>query len=116
MPTFGENLRSLRKSRGYSQEKMAEVCQTNQTNISCWELNQRTPHLGTIKRIADIFKVPLYSLISFESADIDPDFLQEVICALQSNPKIHAIFDKVIYMSDDNLNAVLAVVNAISPD
>lgn len=43
--TFGENLVYLRKSKGVSQEKLAEELGLTRQTISKWELNQSTPDL-----------------------------------------------------------------------
>lgn len=114
MATFGENLKQLRLSRGYSQDRFARVIGSNQVNVSAWELGTRMPKLSTIRHIADIMRVPLSSLISLESTGIDDDYVQEVADMLRKNPKIRLLFDRTKYMSNDDLDAVLAVVQAIT--
>ena len=114
MKTFGENLRELRKSRGYSQDKFARIIGSNQMTISSWEVNTRIPSLQTIKHIADTFHVPLSSLIPLGDTCEDDDFVREVADALHRDPKARLLFDKTRYMTSDDLDAVLSVVNAIS--
>jgi transcriptional regulator with XRE-family HTH domain len=114
MATFGENLRALRKSRGYSQEKFARIIDSNQANITAWERETRVPNLATIQHIADTFKVPLSSLISLEETGIDDDYVRKVADLLQHNPKIGRLLEKVKYLSDSDLDAVLSVVDAIT--
>lgn len=114
MPTFGENLRELRKSRGYSQDKFAKVIGSNQMTVSSWEIGTRMPALSTIKRIADAFKVPLSSLISLEESGVEDDYVREVADMLQQDPKIRLLFDRAKYLSQTDLDAVLGVVAAIT--
>lgn len=114
MPSFGENLKQLRKSRGYSQEKFAELIKSNQSNVTAWERNERTPHLKTIQYIADIFKVPVSTLLPVAETGIVEDMDKEIIDTLHSNPKIRLLFDKTRYMTSNDLDAVLTVVNAIT--
>lgn len=114
MPTFGENLRALRKSRGYSQEKFARVIDSTQAAVTAWERGERTPNVAMMRRIADTFKVPLSSLISMEGTGMEDDFVREVADAIQRDPKVRLLFDKTRYMSSQDLDAVLSVVNAIT--
>ena len=114
MPTFGENLRELRKSRGYSQDKFAKAIGSNQVNVSAWEIGTRFPSLSTIKGIADTFKVPLSSLISLEETGLDDDYVREVADALKRDPKFRMLFDRARFMRPEDIEAVLSVVNAIT--
>ena len=114
MPTFGENLRELRKSRGYSQDRFARACGTNQVNISAWEVGSRTPSLATIRKIADTFKVPVSSLISIEETGMDDDYVQEVADMMHRDPKFRLLFDRAKFLSEEDLDAVLGVVSAIT--
>lgn len=100
MRTFGENLRELRKSRGYSQEKFAEVIGTKQVNVSAWEVGTRVPYLSTIRGIADTFKVPLSSLISLEQTGMDEDYAGFVMEAISREPKLNEETRAEYAMSD----------------
>lgn len=114
MPSFGENLKKLRKSRGYSQDRFARIIGSNQVNVSAWELNTRTPSIQTIRHIAETFHVPLSSLISMGETCDDDDFVREVADALHRDPKVRLLFDKTRYMDSEDLEAVLSVVNIIT--
>ena len=114
MPTFGENIKELRKSRGYSQEKFAKVIGSNQVVVSSWEVGSRMPTLATIRGIADTFKVPLSSLISLEESGMEDDYVREIADVLQRDPKIRMHFDRARFMSASDLDAILGVVNAIT--
>lgn len=114
MRTFGENLRELRKGRGYSQEKFAEVIGTKQVNVSAWELGTRVPYLATIRGIAETFKVPLSSLISIEQTGLDEDYISSVSEAIKTEPKLREILDKILYMPSSDLDALLGIINAMT--
>ena len=116
MSTFGENIKELRTSRGYTQDKFAKVIGSNQVNVSAWEVGTRTPTLATIRRIANTFKVPLSSLISVSDSQIDEDFDTEVADVLRRDPKVRALFEKVRYMSDENLDVLVSMANALTKD
>lgn len=114
MATLGENIRALRMSRGYSQDRFARELGTNQVNVSAWEIGTRTPYLETVKHIANTFHVPLSSLISLEDTGNEDDFVREVAGVIQRDQKVRMIFDKIRYMPSADLDTVLSVVNAIS--
>ena len=116
MPTFGENLRNLRKSRSLSQDRFAREIGSNQVNVSSWELGTRMPNLATIKHIADTFHVPLSSLISLESTGLDDDYIREVSDMMKERPKLRLLFDKAKYMTDGDVDIVISVINAITKD
>lgn len=61
--TFGENLVNLRKSKGVSQEQLAEVLGLTRQTVSKWELNQSTPDLQYIVQISEYFNVSLDYLV-----------------------------------------------------
>ena len=113
MPNFGENLRALRKARGYSQQKFANVIDSTQSAVTTWERNERMPSLSTIQHIADTFKVPLSSLISIEDTGHTDDFVREVADILQKNVKLRVLLNKAKYLSDENLDTIISVINAI---
>ena len=116
MRTFAENIRALRKSRGYTQEKFAEVIGTKQVNVSAWEVGTRMPYLETIKEIANTFKVPLSSLISIDETGMDEDFINMLSESMQREPKLKEIFGKLVYMSSSDLDALLGIIGAMTKD
>lgn len=65
--TFGENLVYLRKSKGVSQEKLAEELGLTRQTISKWELNQSTPDLQYIIQMSTYFNVSIDYLVKGET-------------------------------------------------
>ena len=60
---FGEILATLRKSRGMSQEQLAEQLNLTRQTISKWELDQSTPDMEYIIKLSDLFGVTTDYLI-----------------------------------------------------
>lgn len=114
MGSFAENFRALRKSLGYSQEKMADLCETNQSSISGWEVGYRTPTISTIRRIAQIFNVPVSSLISLETSGNADDEYRELLDIIQSNPKLKDLVSRARYLPNADLNMLLDMVAALT--
>ena len=113
---LGANLRNLRQSRGYSQFKFAEIVGATQAAISAWELGSREPELGTVFQIANMFKVPVSSLVPIEESSMDDDVTQKVIDAVRQNPGISAAIQKMKFFDEKQLNVVMSVVDAISTE
>ncbi len=63
---FGERLTILRKSRGMSQEQLAEQLDLARQTISKWELDQSTPDLEYIIQLSELFGVTTDYLIKGE--------------------------------------------------
>lgn len=51
---IGENIKRIRRSRGLTQQMMAEKMHVNQNTISSWETNRTEPNMGMIEAMAEI--------------------------------------------------------------
>ena len=111
---FGENLRALRTSRGYSQKKFSELIDWTQAAVSAWELGVREPEMSVVFDIADTLKVPVSSLIPIEMSGIDDDIARKILDVLYQNPQLFAAFDKIKYFDEKQMAVVLSVIEAIS--
>ena len=114
MATFGENLRNLRKSRKYSQDRFAREIGSNQVTLSAWEVGTRVPSIGTIRHIAEVFHVPISSLIPIADSGTDADYVSEVADMLRNDPKIRLLFDRARYLSSQDIDALLQIIDAIT--
>ena len=63
---FHEKLQKLRKSRGLTQEELAEILYVSRTAISKWESGKGYPSIDSLKAIANYFSVSIDDLLSGE--------------------------------------------------
>ncbi len=63
---FHEKLQELRKSRGLTQEELAEVLYVSRTAISKWESGRGYPSIDSLKEISRYFSVTIDELLSGE--------------------------------------------------
>lgn len=63
---FGEKLQNLRKSKGLTQEELAECLYVSRTAVSKWESGKGYPSIDSIKEIASYFSVTIDELLSSE--------------------------------------------------
>lgn len=69
--TLGQKIQQLRKRDGLSQENLAEQLAVTRQTISKWELDQSTPDLDLLTRLADLFGVSTDYLIRPEPAQLE---------------------------------------------
>ena len=63
---FNEKLKELRKSRGLTQEELAEALYVSRTAVSKWESGRGYPGIDSLKEIAAYFSVTVDELLSAE--------------------------------------------------
>ena len=63
---FNENLQALRKSRGLTQEELAEALFVSRTAISKWESGRGYPSIDSLKEISKYFSVKIDELMTGE--------------------------------------------------
>jgi transcriptional regulator with XRE-family HTH domain len=63
---FNEKLQELRKSRGLTQEELAEALFVSRTAISKWESGRGYPSIDSLKEISKFFSVTIDDLLSGE--------------------------------------------------
>ena len=67
---LSEKIINLRKSRGWSQEELAERLDVSRQSVSKWENNSAVPDLERIVNMSRIFEVSLDELVFGESSQI----------------------------------------------
>lgn len=67
---FGENLKTLRKNKGITQEELAARLNVVRQTISKWEKGQSVPDAEMLVKLAGIFEVPVSQLLG---SRIEPD-------------------------------------------
>ena len=66
---FNEKLQELRKSRGLTQEELAEKLYVSRTSVSKWELGRGYPNIDSLKAISGFFSVTVDELLSPTEAE-----------------------------------------------
>lgn len=60
---FSENLKTIRKQKGMSQETLAQQLNVVRQTISKWEKGLSVPDAEMLTRIADLFEIPVSQLL-----------------------------------------------------
>lgn len=61
---IGLRIRTMRKSRDMTQEDLGKALGQSASSITMYETGRREPDFETLEALADIFNVPLASLVS----------------------------------------------------
>ncbi len=61
---FSEKLQQLRKSKGLTQEELAQAIYVSRTAVSKWESGRGYPNLDSLKELAKFFSVTVDELLS----------------------------------------------------
>ena len=66
---LGKRIKELRKQKGFTQEKLAELINMEQNSISIIESGRNFPTLVTLEKIANILEVNLSDFFNYEYLD-----------------------------------------------
>lgn len=71
---YGERIKELRIHHGLSQQALGELLGVSAVAVGKWERGQSQPDIGTLTRLADIFRTTIDDLCGYEpkSADASP--------------------------------------------
>ncbi len=65
---FSIALKSLREQKGISQAKLAGILGVSQSTIGMWESGKNKPEYDNLRKLADVFQVPLDTLSGKQAA------------------------------------------------
>ncbi len=63
---LGQKIQRLRKSSGYSQEKLAELIRISRTHMGHIEQGRKSPSLKVLEKLSRALKVQLSELFTFK--------------------------------------------------
>ena len=68
----GKRLKDLRKSKGLTQRKLAELLNVESSAVGKWEIHNITPSVDTLKRLCEIFNVSVNYLLGIDTEASTP--------------------------------------------
>ena len=63
MDKFRKNIKALRKSRGWTQERMAKKLNVHPSAVKKWEKGEFYPHTALVIEISELFNVSIDDLL-----------------------------------------------------
>ena len=123
--SIGSNIKSLRESNNITQKELADAIGVTDKAVSTWELDIKTPRMGSIQRIADYFGVKKSDIIEDKNSanknDDRPLTPEEALEKLKQGRKNTFVLmghggsggHDVIRMNEDEFNAVKSVLETM---
>lgn len=107
---FGERIKTMRMSRGITQQQLADMIGQSRTSVAMYETGKREPDFETLEALADTFNVPMVAF--FGNSQMTPDDYDKLE-ALHQNPRLGMLFDRSRRMSAKDIEAMLSIADAI---
>ena len=70
--SIGENIKSLRESRGITQAQLGDAVGVSDKAVSTWESGKREPRMGVVEKLAEFFDVTASALLCLEECATAP--------------------------------------------
>lgn len=106
--TLSEKLYTLRKSKGLSQEQLAQELGVSRQAISKWETGQSTPESDKLVAISACFQVTLDSLLKEDNSAVP--------CPPQKNPRMSRLAGMLICISGIVLLIIWGLLTILAPE
>lgn len=121
MSFVGKNIRYLRKNKKMSQPDLAKKLNKSASAIQMWETNYRSPTMGTIQQLADIFDISINDLVNIDlenSQTVDKSTYygdyDEVVEYLKDNPEHLDVYKRIL--NDDHFALLFDKTKDLTPE
>lgn len=110
--SIGENIKSLRESRGLTQAQLGDAVGVSDKAVSTWESGKREPRMGVVEKLATFFNVPK-SVLLFGDGDhfhrLPGGFgtSSYLVDALMSDPPSREVVEPLLSYYGDEKTAAL---------
>ena len=97
---IGLRIKTMRMTRKMTQVDLAKAINQSQSSITMYETGRREPDFETLEALADVFNVPLSSIIADEfPAELDPQI--RIVSGYMEN------------MTEEQKKQIVAIVRAV---
>ena len=110
---FGDALRSIRESNGWTLEEMAQRLDTTKQALSRYERGERTPKITVASRFAEVLGVELSVLVGEEDQQLDLQYF-----ASKDGPKTteaRCLAKGIDKMPEAQRKAIMNMLNGLYP-
>ena len=82
---LGKRIKEIRKKRGYTQEKLAELAGIEIPSLSNIENGKNYPNNDTLEKISDALSIKPYELYMFEYYKPKEELIREMTAAMEDD-------------------------------
>lgn len=116
--TIGQFLSALRRSKGYTQQEVAEKLGVSNKTVSCWERDSSYPDISMIPAIAELYDVTCDEILRAKRTPASPapetgdeyDEAKAQAAAERAEKEASAIFDNMLSRHDNTHKIATAAV------
>lgn len=111
---FGENLKSIRKSKGYTQEELAIKLNVVRQTVSKWEKGLSVPDADILVRIAEVLDTDVSALLGGSvEKEADKDAVAEQLAKISEQAAIKNRRAKRIWKAVIIILSVIVIFNIL---
>ena len=110
---LGERIANLRKTKGISQEELADVLLTSRQAISKWERGESDPDIGRLKDLAVYFNVSIDYLLGYEIESVSVNsFIERTKKSIENSTHDISIDEirMIVSRNKNSFDLLLAVI------
>lgn len=113
---IGTEIRVMRKSRKMTQADLAKAIGQSPSSITMYETGRREPNFETLEALADVFNVPLSSLLGYEPEIEEPGhyYLRKMI--EEHEEEISTFAELYINMSPKKRKMAMRILQSIADE
>ncbi|TGN33108.1 helix-turn-helix domain-containing protein [Lysinibacillus sp. S2017] len=100
------NIREVRKSKGLTQEELAEKCDLHTSYLAGVERGERNITIQTLEKIAQGLEISPVNLLKVDQLNIDDQYFNK-------QGKLHLLINLVNEFSEDEISKLINIVREI---
>jgi len=104
MASLPASLKEIRKTKGLTQARLAEILEISPRVYNRWEKGTATPYLDTVIQIADIFNVELDELVGRKEPK--KDFVIH-------NHRLFELVQQIDHLPDEDQKALIILLDSL---
>lgn len=108
-------LKELRKSKGLTQQDIADKLKITRAAYTNIENGKRDPDTATLQKLANIFGVTVDYILDRESESVD-DETTEILRELKTRPEMKTLFSVSKKASADDIKKAAKILSAMISD
>ena len=108
--SIGNNIKTLRISKRWSQEELAKRLDVAPSTVSSWELGVKTPRMGIIQKLSDMFGISKSYIIENEIT-LNDTKATEITNIIKNSDSLMELFDVAKNLSDDDIRQVTRIAS-----
>lgn len=111
---FGENLKTLRKQKGFSQEELAARLHVVRQTVSKWEKGLSVPDADALIRLAEVLEVSVSELLGAKIGNENAADVAEQLSRINEQLAIRNRRSRRIWKAIAIILAAIVVMNAVA--